>query len=248
MKQKMILALIIILSFTIFIGACNSGQKIQDEEYQGIQDQEYIEAGAMGPCSNYSETFSLAVSSQNPDICSSEVDSEECTNECLANYAWQVPDKEYCKYATNPLNTDDLANIENCYVHIAQVTNDESICDEINYNLEGYGYLHYRTNEAIFVFASIEDSALNFSAEITPKTYCKLLATEKIEECANLDASDVLKDACLLKYVTKDVSNPAFTGNLPFNCEDMKTEQGKQFCELLKTSKKMYGFGAIGTE
>jgi hypothetical protein len=186
-------------------------------------------------CEDYLDIFKSVEESLNPEECNL-IDDEICMNACFSNYAWFSLDKEYCKYNINPYNVDDVSQKESCYVNIAINNKDPSFCEEINFNLEGYGYINYIEGRKTYLGYYLENLNKEFLAEINPKTYCYYRSIDKsnYENCNNINLSDKLKDVCYFDFVVIDISNPNYTGKLPFSCNDLKTNEGKEFCEILE--------------
>jgi len=258
-KKILIYGLIGIIIIIVVIGAIlfmqRTGKSISDSD----QDKVIYNEGAT-QCEEYQSIFTSVLISLDPKECNA-IDNDVCKNSCLASYAWAALDKDYCKYNSNPLNPLDVSGEESCLVNIAEMKQDKTACDSVNFNLEGYGYLNYRNeNKEFYSCFGIESGDVNgiltysntLCAKIEPKTNCYTLSTgynfgASYKACDNIAVPDDLKDVCYLNFVIFDVSNQKYTGILPFTCSEMKTDNGKTFCEELSTDVTKLRNRGIGT-
>ncbi|MEI8364053.1 MAG: hypothetical protein WCF78_01180 [archaeon] len=258
-KKLLIYGLIGIIVVIVVIGAILFMPKTAKSTSDSNTDKVFYNTGAT-QCEEYQSIFTSVLISLNPKECNA-IDNDVCKNTCLASYAWAALDKDYCKYNSNPLNPLDVSGEESCVVHIAEMNQDKTVCDGINFNLEGYGYLNYRNqNKEFYSCFGIKSEDVNgiptysdtLCARTEPKTNCYTLSTgysfgSSYKSCDNIDVSDDLKDICYLNFVVFDVSNPKYTGTLPFTCNEMKTDKGKTFCEELSTDVTKLRNRGIGT-
>ena len=212
------------------------------------------------PCGKYQTIISSALSSLNPNECN-KIDDKVCKDSCFSSYALAALDENYCKYSLNPLSSNDVSGIESCYVYIAEMKKNKSVCDEVNFNQEGYGYLGYKTGTIFYSCFGIRSGDVNgpvtysntFCAETNPITNCYVRSTgynlgQNYKACDNLSVQDDLKDICYIHFVISDSTNPNFKKTLPFNCSEMKTNDGKTFCEQLSKDVTKLRNRGIGTE
>ncbi|MBN1645483.1 hypothetical protein JW868_00415 [Candidatus Woesearchaeota archaeon] len=209
--------------------------------FTGCSSKETKES-ASSFCSEHWVVYSQAVSENNPSLCNNILD-KECKNECLYNYGYETGNKEYCQHGINPLMPEDVSKIEFCLINSALINKDISFCKEYGFDVNGFGYINYRAEEGKMICYNdrLENGKLDthnkFCAEINPSTYCLYgFIDEEYTDCDTLEVSDYLKDACYLKFVQRftDPQYPEFTGNLPFDCGEFKTQEGKEFCLTLK--------------